>query len=107
LTTPLATTSTPVHGTPAEGDKSAPVLDIPAGLATPKSTSSCSLPGCFASEKELEGFLSSHIKSNNSLARIKSGSGTVNDRRDVTYVVAAKMVDTWGSYPKKRMSGIN
>jgi len=81
------------------------VVDQPEAVAsTPRSTaSSTALSGCFCSEKELELFLSTHVKSKHSLARMKAGTGAVNDRRDITYVVGAKVIDTWGSYPKKEI----
>jgi hypothetical protein len=97
VTTPVATNSETVVSPPNVTDAN----PSEAVVTTPKSTSSSSMPAVFASKDALELFLSTHVKSKGSLARIKAGTGTVNDRRDVTYVVAAKVIDTWGRYPSK------
>jgi hypothetical protein len=69
---------------------------------TPKSGSSqISLPNCFASENALKAFLSSHVKSKAPFARIEANNCSIGDRQSVTYVVASKMIDVWGHYPKK------
>lgn len=104
VTTPVATNSeTPIS--PPNG----PVINpCEAGVTTPKSTANSSVPAVFSSKDALELFLSTHVKSKGALARMKAGTGTVNDRRDVTYVVAAKVIDTWGRYPsKERLIGVS
>lgn len=101
LSTPPTSVTTSAPSTPLYDIANVP-LSEPNSLTTPKSTiSSTKTSDCLTSEVALESFLSSHVKSEGPLARIKAKTYSIEDRREVSYVVGCKIVDIWGCYPTK------